>query len=317
MSKETEKVFKSFAKYMDDHGHPESQEDLEIMLQSFMEEYNGNLGANASVTPVPASSSDDYMELAENAGSPEEALRFAKKALKLDPDNLDAESLVVALTAKDPFDMIKKYEAAIDHGNKVMEEQGYYDEEYEGEFWHVHQTRPYMRLRLAYIDALIEACMFDAAITEAEDLLELNDGDNTGMRYMLMSLYALVGDEYSAIELYRRFEEDSAMMLMPFSLLFYKKNDLNNASKYLKLIMKHNPDLKKFLRSTVVEDEDIFPKDFNPSMYRPYTQEEILVAVFEYDWLYMTVGMFFPWAYQELEKSSKSNSKKGSKKKKK
>ena len=66
-----------------------------------------------------------------------------------------------------------------------------------------------------------------------------------------------------------------------------------------------------------IEDEDIFPKDFNPSMYRPYTQEEILVAVFEYDWLYMTVGMFFPWAYQELEKSSKSNSKKGSKKKKK
>ena len=84
-----------------------------------------------------------------------------------------------------------------------------------------------------------------------------------------------------------------------------------------KLIMKHNPDLKKFLRSTVVEDEDIFPKDFDPSMYRPYTQEEILVAVFEYDWLYMTVGMLFPWAYQELEKSSKSNSKKGSKKKKK
>ena len=194
MSKETEKVFRAFDEYMNENGPPESPEELEEMLHVFRGEYDSNTANRQAVTADTAETSDDFLELAEYADSQEEALKYAKKSLKLDPDNLDAETLIAALSAKDPFDLIRKYESAIKHGNEVMKKQGYFDLDYTGRFWHIHQTRPYMRLRLAYIDALIRACMFDAAIPEAEELLELNDGDNTGIRYTLMSLYAMKGD---------------------------------------------------------------------------------------------------------------------------
>ena len=303
MSKETEKVFRAFDEYMNENGPPESPEELEEMLHVFRGEYDSNTANRQAVTADTAETSDDFLELAEYADSQEEALKYAKKSLKLDPDNLDAETLIAALSAKDPFDLIRKYESAIKHGNEVMKKQGYFDLDYTGRFWHIHQTRPYMRLRLAYIDALIRACMFDAAIPEAEELLELNDGDNTGIRYTLMSLYAMKGDEDSALDLYEEYEEDSTMMLLPLSLLHYRKNDLKNAYGYLKKISKHNPDFRKFLKRAVDQGEDLFPENFDPTTYRPDTMDELLVAVFEYDWLYTSVGLFFPWAYEEFAKS--------------
>ena len=316
MSKETEKIFSAFDKFMEANGRPNSEEEMREMFQTFMNEYNSNLGNKAPVTPGTARTAEDYLELSETADTAEEALRYAKKALKLDPDNLDAEGYVAAFSAKDAFDAVKKFEAALEHGKRVMEKQGYFAEECIGSFWLIHQTRPYIRLAQGYVDYLIEACMFDAAIHEAEDIIRLNETDNTGTRYTLMALYAMAGDEERALALYDRYEEESAMMLMPLAVLYYRKKELKTALKYLKLIMKRNPDLKKFLKSAVESDEDIFPKDFDPTMYRPYTLEEILVAVFENTWLYTAFGMFFPWAYSELTKtSSKTATKKSGSKK--
>ena len=309
MSRETEKVFKGFEQFMNEHGEPRSEADLNEMLQAFMQEYNSGLSNREPLNAANAQTTDDYMELAEQAGSFEEALRFARKALKLDPDNLDAETYVATLGAKDHFDRLKKLEKAVKHGNQVMEEQGYFNEEYAGEFWAVHQTRPYMRLRQTYVDALIDVCMFDAAAAECEELLELCEGDNLGARYRLMHLYALLGNEEKALALIDRYNEDSAMMLMPLALLYYKRNDMSSALKYLKIIQKNNPDLKKFLK-TAAESGDPIPEGFDPSMYRPYTIDEINVAVFENDWLYMSTGMFFIWANEELNNKRKKGQKK-------
>lgn len=309
MSRETEKIFKGLDLYMKEHGEPESEDELNEMLQAFMQEYNSNLSGQGPLNAAGAQTSDDYMELAEQAGSAEESLRFARKALKMDPDNLDAETYVASLGARDYFDRARKLEKAIKHGNQVMETQGYFDEEYIGEFWGVHQTRPYMRLRRTYVDALIDVCMFDAATAECEELLQLSEGDNIGVRYTLMHLYALRGDEEKALTLIDKYDEDTAMMLMPLSLLYYKRNDLTSALKYLKQIQKHNPDLKKFLK-TASELGNPIPEDFDPGMYRPYSIDEINVAVFENDWLYMTTGMFFIWANEALNNKGKSKQKK-------
>ena len=309
MSKETEKVFKAFDEYMKMNGEPESEDELKEMLDAFMQDYNSRIPNMEPLTAANAKTSDDYMELAEQATSVDEALRFAKKALKVDPDNLDAETYVAVLGARDFFDQLKKIEKAVTHGNKLMEEQGYFDEEYIGEIWTVHQTRPYMRLRRTYVDCLEELCMFDAAAVECEELLRLCDGDNIGARYTLMHLYAMQGNEEKALSLLDRYSEYGAMMLLPLALLYYKRNDLENARKHLKVILKHNPDTKKFLK-IAADRGDLIPEDFNPSMYRPYTIDELYMTVFEHDWLYMPNDMFFIWANEELNNKGKTEQKK-------
>ena len=109
MARETEKVFKAFDEYMKDHGEPESEDELNDMLHAFMQEYNSSIPGKPELSPANATTSDDYLELAESADTLEEAVRFSKKALKLDPDNLDAEAFVAVLSAKDHFDRIKNW----------------------------------------------------------------------------------------------------------------------------------------------------------------------------------------------------------------
>lgn len=310
MSRETELFFREFEKYMDEHGRPETEQGVNDMLQAFALEYNQSARSRGPLTSATASSADDYIELAGQAASLDEAIGYARRAVKLEPDNLDAELYYTVLGARDYFDRLRKLEKLVQKGNRMMEEQGYFDEDYIGAFWGFHETRPYMRVRQAYVDALLDVCMFEAAAVECEDMIRLSENDNVGARYTLMHLYALEGNEDKALALYDRFEEDGAMMLMPLAMLYYKKNDLKTALKYLKQIMKRNPDLKKFLR-TAAELGDPIPDDFDPSMYRPFTIDEINVAVFENDWLYMVNGMFFIWANSELnEKGRKSGNKK-------
>ena len=309
MSKETEKVFKAFDEYTKIHGSPSSEEELNEMLHTFMQGYNSTLSGAERLTSATAKTADDYLELAEHADSMEEALRYAKKALKLEPDNLDAEVLAAALSTKDHFDRLKKLEKVVEHGNQLMRQAGYFDEEYIGEFWGFHQTRPYMRLRQAYADMLIDVCMFDAAVCECEDMLRLSENDNIGARYTLMHLYALLGAEEKALKLLEKYDEEGAMMLLPLSVIYYKKKNLTEALKYLKKIVKKNPDMKKFLRIAAVQGNPL-PKNFMPSYYRPFTIDEINTTVFENDWLYMTAGMYFIWANKEInEKGRKPASK--------
>jgi len=63
--------------------------------------------------------------------------------------------------------------------------------EFKGHFWGFHETRPYMRARGNLAQLLVSEGRFDEAITEHEAMLELNLGNNQGVRYEWMSCYRL------------------------------------------------------------------------------------------------------------------------------
>lgn len=67
MSKQTEKIFKE--------------------LDKFMAQYNSSVFEE--ITEANAKSSDDFLELAYDATSKKNALKYAKKAFELDPNNLE------------------------------------------------------------------------------------------------------------------------------------------------------------------------------------------------------------------------------------
>ena len=69
--------------------------------------------------------SDDFLEMAYDAKTKAKAKTYAKKALELDPDNLDAELFLADIGTKSQLEFLEKTEAIIAHGNKLMEEQGF------------------------------------------------------------------------------------------------------------------------------------------------------------------------------------------------
>lgn len=301
MSRDTEKLFADLQNYLSSQDfNINSEEDLNAKIEEFMKQYNGSLPAE--VTEETAKTSDDFLELSENAENDASALKYAKKALKLDPDNLDAEMRVAELGSKDEWDHLKRVEKIAAHGRQLMEQGGFMTEETIGNFWQTIGTRQYIRCLIGYAHALVDNGMIKRAIGMLQEVLRLNNDDNTGSRYILMHLYALMEDEKSALELFGDFdEEETTMFLLSLSLLYFKLGKFDQSEEYLRRLTKVNKDTKKFFRSIVNETLDQYVSDIGQWGYRPFTMDELIVDLMENEEVFSSSATFFLWADSVLK----------------
>lgn len=301
MSKETEKILKQMQTYMKQNGVEDMDEaEMNAMLDDFMQQYND--GVMGSVTEETARTSNDFLELAENADNEGSALKYARKALKLDSDNLDAECMIAMISASDHIDLISKLEKAVVHGKKVMEKEGFGDEDSIGSYWGIMETRPYMRLKMEYMCALNDNGMIRRAIAECEDMIRLNENDNMGVRYILMHLYVLLEEEKKALALHQKYDAyEETQMLFPLSVLYFKLGDMDQSLEYLKRLSISNKDTKKFLRAVMNGSLERYMDEMSDLGYRPFTIEELIVELMENRKLFDTVPGYFQWANERLK----------------
>ena len=250
---------------------------------------------------VNSENSDDFLEMAYDAKTKAKAKTYAKKALELDPDNLDAELFLADIGTKSQLEFLEKTEAIIAHGNKLMEEQGFLTKECMGDFWLILETRPYMRAKHQYAILLSQCRMIKKAITECEEMLKLCKSDNLGVRYLLMLLYTVMEDEKSALKLYKKFELSmNTQFLLPLSILYYKLLDFKKAKKYLLELTKTNKDTKEFFKALLEQTLDKFELgDFG---YRPFTIDEFIITFMGNLYLYDGLMDYFIWGYDILKK---------------
>lgn len=243
---------------------------------------------------------DDYLYLAEKSGAKKKKLEYLNKALELEPDNLDAARMIAEVNSKHPNDLLDALIPIIEKGNKLMEP---YFQEDMGDFWMILETRPYMRLRHLYMHTLCECGMMRKAAAEAEDLLKLCEGDNLGVRYDLMHMYAFLEEEEAALALYQKYEgEEDTQMLLPIAVLYYKKGDFDSSLSYMQRLCKVNKDTKKFLTAVNNNTLDQYIEQMSPYGYQPFCMDELIYEFATYRRLFVTVGYFFLWARKNLKK---------------
>ncbi len=299
MSRETEKAFKQFEAFAKENGGDNMNEkELGDLFEQFINQYNHNLPQQ--MTEKNAETSDDFMELAEDAGNEASALKYARKALQLDADNLDAERMIAEITATDELDLLKKLESAIKHGTELMEREGYMADDI-GHFWGITATRPYMRLRQEYMETLKDCGMTRRAIAECEEMLRLCENDNLGVRYTLMHLYALMEEEQPALELHKKYDgHEETQMLLPLSVLYYKQGQWDKAGDYLKRLSKANKDTKKFFRALKNDTLDQYIDQMQEYGYRPFSIEELITELMENPEVFRSAPGYFRWADRQL-----------------
>lgn len=302
MSRDSEKVFREINKYIKENADENmSMDEMNDLIQEFMEQYNSNLPGE--ITEETAETTDDYLELAENANSKEQALKFAKKAVQLDQDNLDAKKMVEEITTEHPYEMVGKYQKLIEYGKTVMDKKGYMNEDSIGDYWGISETRPFIRLYSSYLDLLVNCGMMRMATTVGEEIIRYNTNDNLGIRYILMHVYAYLEDEKSMLALYKKYDEhDESQMLLPISIIYYKLGDFEKAAEYLRRLTKTNKDTGRFIRAFVNDTLDKYASRMNPMGYQPFTIEEFLVELHEHTYLFEVVPCYFDWAAQVIKK---------------
>ncbi|MBO4395941.1 MAG: hypothetical protein J5819_06310 [Eubacterium sp.] len=296
MSIRTENAMKDVHRYLDELDTSNMTiDEINEKLAEFAASQHDN--PREPLSEKTAKTADDFMELAEESDNKSDCFRLAKKALSLEPDNIDAKYMVVDCGSKDPFDFMRKLKALVKEAGQIMEKQGYMEPEYIGGHWQALETRPYMRVCERYMTFLKDMGMLGAAAEQGEEIIRLNKNDNQGVRYVLMHISAHLEREDDANKLLEKYSEhDEIQMIMPMAVLYYKKMDFETSEKYLKRLIRLNKDARRFFKEFRLESViDEFDRLMKKGMYG-LGRDELVVAVGENRYLYEGTLGFFVWA---------------------
>ena len=104
-----------------------------------------------------------------------------------------------------------------------------------------------MRTKHSYMLTLMELGRNTEAIKQGEELLELCESDNLGIRYLIIGLYTVLEKFEKAEEIYNKYADNSTFMLFPLSIMYYKEGNYRKCKKVLKEIQESNEYLLNYV----------------------------------------------------------------------
>lgn len=183
--------------------------------------------------------SDSYLFKAYDEPIKSKSIKLAKKALEINSKNIDAENHITSFE-RDPIKRLEKYRKTMEKGKEILEQDDIFNKDNIGIFWGIVETRPYMRTKHAYLMTLMEVSQYTKAIEQCEEMLLLCNGDNMGIRYILVGLYAMLERFEQCEKLYKLFPEYSIQMWFPKAIIEYKKGNYKECKEILKEIAEEN-----------------------------------------------------------------------------
>lgn len=155
---------------------------------------------------------------------------LAKKALALAPHCADAWVLLAqaAATAQEACAL---YQKGVEAGAAALGKDDF--EDYTGHFWGFLETRPYMRARAGLAETLWTLGRHEEAIGHLQAMLELNPGDNQGLRYVLAS-HLLTLDDVPALQVLLDQHDDGGALWLYTQALVAFKMGADNAAQLAK-----------------------------------------------------------------------------------
>ena len=246
---------------------------------------------------VEFSPKEEAQELAFDAMEAEseaEARKLAKRALRLDPDCVDALVLLTSLDAETPKQAIAGIQKAVAAGERWLGAK--FIKENKGHFWVILETRPYMRA-LGELANLLrgEGIRLDA-IRIYEKMLELNPNDNQGVRDSLLGQYLAVGNLAGAGKLLKKYERDSmANFAWGRVLERFLSGDLTGAAAALKKARKANRIVEEYMTA-----KRPLPAE-PPESYSPGSEEEATLCMQDVGlaWAMHKEAVF--WLFDQVE----------------
>ncbi len=157
-------------------------------------------------------------------------LSLAREALDISEDCADAWAILAQEAAGSLHEARVLYEAGVKAGERALGEEAF--EEYAGHFWGVMKTRPYMRARSGLAECLWALGHHQEAIDHFQEMLQLNPGDNQGIRYMLMSYLLEEGQDDDLDRLFDSYAGDqSAVGLYTRALTLFRREGTTDLAR--------------------------------------------------------------------------------------
>ena len=196
---------------------------------------------------------------------------------------------------------MKLYEKAIEISKKTLGEEFFKEEK--GNFWGILSTRPYMRAKAGLAECFYAKGDIDKAIEIYEEILELNPGDNQGVRYLLSTLL-LEKDDLIKFELFMKNLEDEDCANYNFNrALFYFKKFGKTPIADEALLYAHNRN--KFVIDYMLGIRKL-PKE-PPQFIGRDDEDEAIAYVFDVCKAWRNTESAFEWLYEFKQKMIETN----------
>lgn len=197
----------------------------------------------------------DLLEQAQNTKSKTKAQTLAKQAYDNCEECFDAYLYYVELEKN----LLKKQqllEEGLQKEKTRLIKENFFTKDYIGAFYGVYETRPY--IRGLYLQALLYTTdgKMHLAQNTCQEILKLNESDNTGSRFLLMAIYAHLEKEKELLDLTKKYDYECLESLIPLMTLYYKQNNYPKAKEYLNKINQCNPNFKKYYKEENLEDDN-------------------------------------------------------------
>jgi tetratricopeptide (TPR) repeat protein len=244
-----------------------------------------------------ADKKDEAQQIAFDAMEAEteaNARKLAKRALRLDPDCVDALVLMTDLDAPTRKALIEGLKKAVEVGERALGAK--FIQENKGHFWLLLETRPWMRALDRLASEQKEAGLNLDAIGIYERMLELNPNDNQGVRDPLLGLYLTVGHLRSAGKLLKKYEEDAlANFAWGRVLERFLVGNRAGAKAALEIARAANRYVELYLTARKPLPED------PPEMYSPGSKEEAVLVLSNLSGAWAAHKEATFWLFDELK----------------
>ena len=279
--------------FMEKNGDIKDIDEANKKLQEFIMKYNND---EIEYENTPLDDAYDLLEKAHNAKSKKQALKYAKDAYKLCSACFDAILFQVDLEENSGKRM-----KLLDEGLKFEEDrlrkEGFFDKDSIGNFYGIFETRPYIRGLYDKARYYFEDGKLNLAKKVCMEVLRLNEHDNTGIRYMLMAIYACLEDEKSMLSLRKKYSENSFSMLFPMFVLYYRLGNDKKACEYLKKAYNANKNLLKFFKGTMKVNDNMAV-----GYYSMGDSSELIMYFSNYSYLFLTLPSLPEYVIENLKK---------------
>jgi tetratricopeptide (TPR) repeat protein len=166
--------------------------------------------------------------------SDDEGYNLALKAIQMDPDCIEAYDYLGALEPL-PHTAILYYKHGIDIGKRIYAKTHFKDGI--GNFWMIHETRPFMSCMQSYADCLKNLSRFHDAVSVYEEMIRLNPNDNQGVRDQLL-LYLIRINDFNKFRKYDKLYKDDLGAFSSFNRALFAFKTLGSSTTSNDLLQK-------------------------------------------------------------------------------
>jgi tetratricopeptide (TPR) repeat protein len=225
---------------------------------------------------------DEIVDDAWDADTPAKRVKLARKALDVDLNAIDAY-VILGLYATTTAEKIALLREADRIGTMIFAPLL---DDPEMHWWGFIGTRPWMRARHNLALALMDAEEFEDAIETLRSLIELNENDNQGIRYLLLKIYAQIGRYDECKILFERYQDDCLIEFPSTRLLIEldRARPKKNLQKLLVEVDESNTHFLSVLKRAALTGRWPAPAHTDSITLGSAQQAELCVSEFRQAW---------------------------------